>query len=1435
MQDVTSTATGVRCDGAHRASRRMWLVGWALAAQLGATPVAAQVDLTASPFMSMGGACGSRLCPPPSDPQRRNGFVMRLQTLMPDANNAIPGGGFGEEISAQRFAQHQMLAAQKAALDPKAALTLGVAAAHAGRYADALPQLQRALALASQQKDQQAEAASLANLGVVDAVQGRYDAARRRLDAALVIFRRQASEPSLPQGKEASSTMRLPPGMVLAPAQLEAMRAVGLEALRAQQALQARRGLFLVLMNQGSLAAHTGQYESAVRQFEQAAAEADPALEDGGKRAAHGELELLYRKTGRLDLAAVHGQRAQASPLAEKEEVERWRFFTAEVALGAGGATPTSAAPPQAAPVPAAAGPVEPALDPAAQQMKAALEQLIHAAGRTQMATLMPQMAACQADSCRPPEQPATRKVHVLRLAGVAANPMAVVAAAQAAQAGQRAGGPAQANASGVALAQQGRLDAASVEWTRALQSSAGGREPQTEAATLSNLGVAAAIQGRPDEARASLRAALKAYEGIADQARRERQPIGAMTSFANGAMAQMANLTLASTAADGRLLVALNLANLEAMLGRTPEAQRWIKVALDNALKEGHGSSVVYGDMAVIDRLSGRNTAAADHLRRLAAGSAPSDTWRQFEVGYLSMPAQAAPIGRIETPSAAGTSLTAKPPEPTLQALPSSTDDPVAQLSAVAEAMHARLATDATERERTGDVAGAMAAYSRAAVIAAAAGHSERERSALAGLQRLHAARGDRGTSIFHGKRAVNSVQRLRQSLAKLDPAARRAFLADRKNAYVLLAQSLLDRKRLPEAEEVLRILKEDEGQQSDLGLIRRGSVPYSARETLSLKGYDLLVDQVRPLDARRAKLVEGLFQHGPLDSRAVIEEARLAALNRDEERIATLSVNLEEHAGKTAECRRIHRQTRRSAAETGMLTECAQFTRALSQAVAQAADAILALKRESPLFGVRPSELELRQMDALLARTADLRTRLTPELALVREFPTLPPEQQATVSSVLGSGLTGARLRELWKLQVDIDALTSRAASLDVGLNENLGSPEFTPVALTQIQTGQRLMAALPAGTVALYYLQGDERLDVLAVGSGGWHHERIPAARAVVAQRIGALRDVVSSPSGDPVPAAKAMYTLLVAPIESWLKAQKAATLMLALEGPLRYVPFAALHDGRGWLAERYALSIYTTAAPTALTAAPARRWRAMAFGATKGTPGPNGLSALPGVKTELEMIVRLPGRATTGVLDGEIRLDDDFTATTLRDALRRRPNVLHIASHFVYDPKDAAASYLHLGDLGQLTLAQISRDDGFRFDQIDLVTLSACETALVAANGFGQEVEALGTLLQSRGAAAVLSTLWPVDDDGTALFMRRMYEAREEGPSGVSRAQAIRAAQLSFIKAAAPPSPMAAPRDARGASRPDDSGSRGQPLARFAHPFFWAPFVLMGNWL
>lgn len=203
----------------------------------------------------------------------------------------------------------------------------------------------------------------------------------------------------------------------------------------------------------------------------------------------------------------------------------------------------------------------------------------------------------------------------------------------------------------------------------------------------------------------------------------------------------------------------------------------------------------------------------------------------------------------------------------------------------------------------------------------------------------------------------------------------------------------------------------------------------------------------------------------------------------------------------------------------------------------------------------------------------------------------------------------------------------------------------------------------------------------------------------------------------------------------------------------------------------------------------------------------------------------------------MLDGQRQLDQDFTEARLRDGLRRP--VVHIASHFRLQPGNETQSFLLLGDGQHLPLDQIRAR--YDFGSVDLLTLSACQTAVGGQNAQGKEIEELGTLAQMKGAKGVIATLWPVADASTGLFMQHFYRLRQE--RHLTKAEALRQAQLTLLRGADPlaePKPAADPSRGLtvppappGAAPPDAFAP--PPGAPYAHLYYWAPFILMGNWL
>jgi CHAT domain-containing protein len=359
-----------------------------------------------------------------------------------------------------------------------------------------------------------------------------------------------------------------------------------------------------------------------------------------------------------------------------------------------------------------------------------------------------------------------------------------------------------------------------------------------------------------------------------------------------------------------------------------------------------------------------------------------------------------------------------------------------------------------------------------------------------------------------------------------------------------------------------------------------------------------------------------------------------------------------------------------------------------------------------------------------------------------------------------------------------------------------------------------------------LAQYFIEDDRVAILLTTPTAVVARESLIKRQDLVDQ-IRAYRKTLASPSQDPLPQAQALYRVLIGPIAADLHAAGAKTLMLSLDDMLRYLPFAALHDGSGYLVENMSIVMVTEAVRDKLARQPKPDWSVWGMGVTKGGKD---YEALPYVGEELNGIT-----GAKGILAGRVMLDKEFTENSLRDGLDLAYPIIHIASHFQFTSGSMDDSFLLLGDGSRMTLAQIKTK--LNFNGVELLTLSACETAVGDANASytGVEVEGLGALAQQAGAKAVLATLWPVADGSTALLMRVLYRAHKQ--DHLDKAEALRAAQLALLKGTVQAD--ASIKATRGLARmgtPQAGGSfKPDPNAPFAHPFYWAPFILMGNWL
>ncbi|OAB62460.1 hypothetical protein AY599_21770 [Leptolyngbya valderiana BDU 20041] len=272
------------------------------------------------------------------------------------------------------------------------------------------------------------------------------------------------------------------------------------------------------------------------------------------------------------------------------------------------------------------------------------------------------------------------------------------------------------------------------------------------------------------------------------------------------------------------------------------------------------------------------------------------------------------------------------------------------------------------------------------------------------------------------------------------------------------------------------------------------------------------------------------------------------------------------------------------------------------------------------------------------------------------------------------------------------------------------------------------------------------------------------------------------------------AQTLYDWLIRPAESLLERRDTETLVFVLDGMLRNLPMAALHDGERYLIERYAVAL---APSLRLLRGNENESSEMSLALMGGlSESRRGYAALPGVKAEIQKI--------SSLLTGEILLDREFTEARVRGQVRERPfSILHLATHGQFS-SDAEETYLVTWD-GEIKVKDLdrllrSRETGTRVP-IDLLVLSACQTAA------GDKRAALGLagFAVRSGARSTLATLWAVNDLSTPQLMEAFYEHLRRHPER-SKAEALRQAQLTLIQ-----------------------------TSQYNHPFYWSPFVLVGNWL
>jgi CHAT domain-containing protein len=392
--------------------------------------------------------------------------------------------------------------------------------------------------------------------------------------------------------------------------------------------------------------------------------------------------------------------------------------------------------------------------------------------------------------------------------------------------------------------------------------------------------------------------------------------------------------------------------------------------------------------------------------------------------------------------------------------------------------------------------------------------------------------------------------------------------------------------------------------------------------------------------------------------------------------------------------------------------------------------------------------------------------------------------------------------------------------------------------------VHTNKNSLDSVEASTAIIYPILLPERLELLVSSGSEIRQYTQPIDAATLQELTKHLAHSLRTSKYDVKKTANQLYQWLIAPVEPWLKQQNIKTLVMVPDGVLRLIPPAVLYDGQHYLIEKYAIA--TSPGLTLFEPAPLQKRGIKALLAGMSEPGavienlptaflqsitgtssarggnPSDMSeaAVKSRKLELERMIKepvfrqqlkeklsLPGVAEEiKSLQKEIPnssiMNESFTVEAFKKQAVQEPySIVHIASHGVFG-KTADTSFVmaYDGVINMDELEQLLKSDKFAKQPVELLTLSACQTA----EGDDRAPLGLSGVALKAKVRSALGTLWPVSDEAASLLMAEFYKVLAQ--PNMSKVEALRQAQISLLK-----------------------------QKELENPVYWSPFILAGSWL
>ena len=291
-------------------------------------------------------------------------------------------------------------------------------------------------------------------------------------------------------------------------------------------------------------------------------------------------------------------------------------------------------------------------------------------------------------------------------------------------------------------------------------------------------------------------------------------------------------------------------------------------------------------------------------------------------------------------------------------------------------------------------------------------------------------------------------------------------------------------------------------------------------------------------------------------------------------------------------------------------------------------------------------------------------------------------------------------------------------------------------------------------------------------------------------------------VESNTATLLPSLEQFYSWLIEPLSSELATNQIKTLVFVLNGRLQHVPVSALYDGQQYLLEKYGVAL--TPSLQLLDPQPVfkNKVKVLAAGVSQQVEvAGNIFPPLNYVPQELNQIKEIFPQSRQ-------LLDREFTRESIAELLQKDFSVVHLATHGLFS-SDPEQTFIISGDRQTINIDTLSNLLSSSNTPPQLIVLSACETA----TGDDRAILGLAGMAVKSGTSSTLASLWSVEDASTARFMNQFY--REFQNPTATKVNSLQKAQLSLIDYLR-------------------SNSEFQLRNLPPHPYFWAPYVLVGNW-